>query len=450
MGCRLWSRIIHIHGFQFCKAFQFDIAYIDCSTFKYNSLLYLNFVGLYVIFAFYIAAFPSSHQTVTMQSPSNQLSIALSHLIKSAPKPQVSFVSQRYFIDEDIEKWDALCAMKMLLCLRGPTPPLPLPILEAIDVVLLYERSQKLLTFSSEILCSSAMKSQTGDVKLSVWEGDITTLTDATAIVNAANSRMLGCFQPNHKCIDNAINAAAGPRLREKCFELISEQGFMEPTGYAKVTPGYNLPAEYIIHAVGPQLTQGIEPNSQDRDDLAHCYTSCLEAAESLPASADSRKVIVFCCLSTGVFAFPQQLVAQIAVSTTKQWISTHSTTIRDIVFNVFTYTDHKIYLTILQPETSNLFLALPSPPPTIQSSTSLALASTWVSRASTLLITAGAGLSASAGLDYNSTFLFSTHLHGYTKYGFKRLYDLFCHIHWPSEQVRWGYYFHHLLMIRN
>ena len=72
-----------------------------------------------------------------------------------------------------------------------------------------------------------------------LWKGDITTLK-CGAIVNAANSQMLGCFQPCHGCIDNAIHTFAGVQLRLKCAEIIRNQGYEEPTGQAKITPAYN------------------------------------------------------------------------------------------------------------------------------------------------------------------------------------------------------------------
>lgn len=86
---------------------------------------------------------------------------------------------------------------------------------------------------------------------LYLWQGDITTL-EVDGIVNAANSQMLGCFIPNHACIDNAIHSQAGLQLRLACHQLMTEQGYLEKTGQAKITLGYNLPASYVIHTVGP------------------------------------------------------------------------------------------------------------------------------------------------------------------------------------------------------
>jgi O-acetyl-ADP-ribose deacetylase (regulator of RNase III)/NAD-dependent SIR2 family protein deacetylase len=221
-----------------------------------------------------------------------------------------------------------------------------------------------------------------------------------------------------------------------------------EPVGNAKITKGYCLPAEHVIHTVGPQLEQGKTPTETDTQELRNCYTSCLDSAEQLPALGDGRKVLAFCCISTGIFAFPQQLAAKVAVDTVREWIDHHpNTTITHIIFDVFLDADLDMYSKLLLP--SKLAPVVNSPSPNLPL-TSLHTAAAWLLQADTLIISAGAGLSASTGLDYTSTTLFSKHFHGYKKYGFRRLYDLFGPIDWPSEQVKWGYYFHHLLMIRN
>lgn len=172
--------------------------------------------------------------------PSVSLSQAVAYLTSNASTFELEYLTRRYPSSDYLETWDELSIMKMLLCHRSPTPPLPPSILSALDTVLLHERSQKLLTHSSSIQSSILLpiSGTTGikrDIKLSLWKGDITTLTQTTAIVNAANSQLLGCFVPQHKCVDNCIHAAAGPRLREECFSLMSQQGFEEPAGLAKV-----------------------------------------------------------------------------------------------------------------------------------------------------------------------------------------------------------------------
>ena len=175
-----------------------------------------------------------------------------------------------------------------------------------------------------------------------LWQGDITKLK-CGAIVNAANSQMLGCFNPCHGCIDNAIHTFAGVQLRRDCNEIMQKQGYDEPTGQAKLTLAYNLPCKYVIHTVGPivsgQLTQ------EDRDLLKSCYLSCLKLAEE--KSVDS---IAFCCISTGVFGFPQREAAQIAVDTVKEYKEESHSDIK-VIFNVFKDSDLAIYRGVLANE---------------------------------------------------------------------------------------------------
>ncbi len=176
--------------------------------------------------------------------------------------------------------------------------------------------------------------------KISLWQGDITTLK-VDAIVNAANSAMLGCFQPLHSCIDNIIHTLSGVQLRLACEKLMKEQGHEEKTGGAKITSGYNLPAKYVLHTVGPIISGRLR--QKDKDLLADCYRSCLETAVK-----NDVKSIAFCCISTGVFHFPQKEAAEIAVKTVSEALST-SDAIEKVVFNVFTDKDFEIYRKILE-----------------------------------------------------------------------------------------------------
>ena len=172
-----------------------------------------------------------------------------------------------------------------------------------------------------------------------LWQGDITTIA-CDAIVNAANSEMLGCFCPCHGCIDNAIHTFAGVQLRLKCAEIMKNQGHKEETGKAKLTPAYNLPCKYVLHTVGPivrgKLTQ------QDCDLLASCYRSCLELAEQ-----NGIKSIAFCCISTGEFHFPNVSAAEIAIKTVKDF-KRHTNSKIKVVFNVFKELDYEIYRELL------------------------------------------------------------------------------------------------------
>lgn len=174
---------------------------------------------------------------------------------------------------------------------------------------------------------------------LYLWQGDITTLR-CDAIVNAANSGMTGCYIPNHRCIDNAIHTYAGVELRLACAELMEQQGYPEPTGTAKITPAFNLPCKYVLHTVGPIIDGPV--TAQDEALLASCYRACLEKA----AEQDLESV-AFCCISTGEFHFPNNLAAQIAVRTVKEFLS-RQTSVRKVIFNVFKDLDKQIYQQLL------------------------------------------------------------------------------------------------------
>lgn len=175
--------------------------------------------------------------------------------------------------------------------------------------------------------------------KLVLWKGDITRLK-LDGIVNAANNQMEGCFVPGHHCIDNSIHTYAGVQLRYDCHQMMKNQGFLEPTGQAKITKAYNLPCQYIIHTVGP-IVRGMV-RREDEQLLASCYESCLQLAESY-----QLKSIAFCCISTGIFNFPQKRAAQIAVETVKEYLKDSS--IEQVVFNVFKEEDEKIYSDLIR-----------------------------------------------------------------------------------------------------
>lgn len=179
------------------------------------------------------------------------------------------------------------------------------------------------------------LKPVVSDERLFIWQGDITTLK-CDAIVNACNSQMLGCFSPLHACIDNFVHTYAGIQLRLEMSEIMKRQGHDEPIGQAKITSGYNLPAKYILHTVGPIIQW--EVTKEDEELLASCYRECLKLA-----AENGVESIAFCCLSTGVFRFPQQRAAEIATSTVKEFIH-HDNRIRQVVFNVFKDSDLEIY----------------------------------------------------------------------------------------------------------
>jgi len=174
-----------------------------------------------------------------------------------------------------------------------------------------------------------------------LWQGDITKL-EVGAIVNAANSQMLGCFVPCHKCIDNVIHSAAGIELREECNHYMNlkkekDRFYEEPTGSAVVTNGYNLPCKYVIHTVGPIVHSKLTDDL--KDDLYNCYHSCLQAAID-----HGIRTIAFCCISTGEFRFPNEEAAKIALKSIQEFLDFNAEKIDRIVFNVFKDVDFKIY----------------------------------------------------------------------------------------------------------
>ena len=173
-----------------------------------------------------------------------------------------------------------------------------------------------------------------------LWKGDITALK-CDAIVNAANSRLLGCFCPNHGCVDNAIHTFAGVQLRQECAEIMKAQGEEEPTGQAKITKAYNLPCKYVLHTVGPIVCGNLTQNNEER--LESCYRSCLELAHSR-----GLKSIAFCCISTGEFHFPNERAAEIAIKTVNEFKARTQSEIK-VIFNVFKDYDYEIYFRLLK-----------------------------------------------------------------------------------------------------
>lgn len=236
-------------------------------------------------------------------------------------------------IPQDIESKRRL--MRSLLNVR---PPLPIndEFLKAQNTELQKQLNEKVIVeIKNTSICAT-------NNKLRLWQGDITKLK-ADAIVNAANDRMLGCFIPLHGCIDNAIHSAAGVQLRQECHKIMLEQGHVEPIGSAQITKAYNLPAQYVIHTVGPVIDK--EVTQKDEVALAECYYSCLLLADN-----NKLESIAFCCISTGEFKFPNQRAAEIAVTSVTDYLQKHSDThIKFVIFNVFKDCDFSIYTQLLQ-----------------------------------------------------------------------------------------------------
>ena len=225
---------------------------------------------------------------------------------------------------------------RLLRSLMNLRPPMPLDpdFLAEQDALLSAETAEKGVVDGDALIPTQA------DNRLVLWQGDITRLR-ADAIVNAANSALLGCFHPCHGCIDNAIHSAAGLQLRDECFRLMEAQGHPEPNGRAKLTGGYNLPARHVLHTVGPIVRGRV--TQRDREELASCYRACLELAAERGLHS-----VAFCCISTGEFHFPNDLAAQIAVDTVSAWQRNHPQA-PAVVFNVFKDEDRALYEALLR-----------------------------------------------------------------------------------------------------
>ena len=205
--------------------------------------------------------------------------------------------------------------------------PLDAEFIRLQDEILSYERDHKIIVDVNKLTYTKNM---------SIFLGDITTLR-ADAIVNAGNSKMLGSFEPCDSSIDNVIMSAGGLQIRQELNFLMSKQNHRpEPNGTAKLTKGYNLPANYIIHTVGPMILDKV--SYRDKIDLANCYKACLNMAVE-----NNFKSIAFCCISTGQFRFPRDLASKIAVTTVSNWLKEHDYPI-NVVFCVYSDFDRKLY----------------------------------------------------------------------------------------------------------
>ena len=229
--------------------------------------------------------------------------------------------------DEESRRYFLRCLMNV----RAPRA-LPPRFVEAQDALLSAEREERGVVHVADL------PAVPGEPRLVLWQGDITRL-DADAIVNAANSALLGCFRPGHNCIGNVIHSAAGLQLREECAALMRAQGHEEPTGSAKITGGYNLPARHVLHTVGPIINGPL--TDEDREKLASCYRACLALAEE-----KGLRSVAFCCISTGVFRFPKEEAARIAVAAVREALETSA--IERVIFCVHGDENLRIYQKLL------------------------------------------------------------------------------------------------------
>ena len=184
---------------------------------------------------------------------------------------------------------------------------------------------------------------------VAIWQGDMSILA-AEAVVNPANGILLGCFLPTHKCLDNILHAQAGPRLRVACAKMKEQLKIHDDdNGQCRVTEAFSLPAKYVFHTVGPNLVEynrrgeplpPRKPTNVDRAELTSCYTTCLDTALELGV-----KSLAFCCISTGVFGYPSDEAAQLALMTTQEWMNRNAgKAVPLVIFNVFLDKDLHVY----------------------------------------------------------------------------------------------------------
>jgi O-acetyl-ADP-ribose deacetylase (regulator of RNase III) len=224
-----------------------------------------------------------------------------------------------------------------LLTTRRPGG-IPARVQACLDAILAGRARARGSVAASEILTGPGRLLSVAGTPIKVWQGDITRLA-VDAIVNAANAEILGCFRPGHACIDNAIHSAAGPRLREDCARIIEIQGHAERSGDAKITRAYNLPSRFVLHTVGPIVAAGrVRP--EDERTLVSAYQSCLDLAQATPA----LRSLALCAISTGVFGYPKDRAAEVAVRTASAWLRERPRAFDLVIFCVFSEEDRRAY----------------------------------------------------------------------------------------------------------
>lgn len=239
------------------------------------------------------------------------------------------------FDRDDLTAREALYAR---LIARSPEP-FPEGFLDELDALLTTELARRAVTEARSLPALALTAYPSLDGVASLWRGDITALS-VDAIVNAANGAMLGCFRPGHACVDNAIHAAAGPRLRDDCATIMRLQSFEEPVGAAKITRGYNLPSRFVVHTVGPAIARGEAVTDAHDEALASSYRASLDLASQV----SSIRSIAFSSVSTGVFGFPPERAARVALSAVSRWIDAHPRRFDRVVFDVFSDSDLRVY----------------------------------------------------------------------------------------------------------
>ncbi|KAJ6469135.1 hypothetical protein C8R47DRAFT_1301711 [Mycena vitilis] len=341
-----------------------------------------------------------------------------------------------HYLDPDgaLSHLEEDAAIRALLTVRDAAEgPLPENFLHAVDTILAAKLAESPLTSADSIPpLTSLFPSPSTPLppsfsRIALFRGDITRISSPRlAIANACNSVLLGCFRPNHPCVDNVIHSAAGPRLRADCYTVMQAQGSLEPDGCAKVTKAWSLPCGYVLHTVGPQLNKGERPSEEEEEALYSCYTSSLDLADEL----GTIDAVAFPCISTGLFAFPGDIAARLALRAVDEWLRAHPATSMRVILTLFLPADVANYTQALPsvfPSVAGDPLKKPRPliPPQVVQA---------IKQADAIMIRAGAGLSADAvhkelglGLDYTSPMVFSTLYPGLVRTtNMRRLYDTF------------------------
>lgn len=274
---------------------------------------------------------------------------------KSAQEQRLDFLVEQFKADsvqyKDMETPESIeekrCVLRSLMNIRLPKK-MPQQVLSVQDEYLLKRAEEKGIVRVKDVptIASALNSSHVHADALSIWQGDITRLA-CDAILNAANSQMLGCFVPMHLCIDNCIHTFAGIQLREECSRQMDQlrarygSDYEQPTAVPMLTDAYNLPAKKIIHIVGPIVRGRLSPLLEK--ELADCYRNTLNMC-----LANGLKNVALCCISTGEFHFPNERAAEIAVKTVSDWLSAHEGKIERVIFNVFKDQDREYYEKLL------------------------------------------------------------------------------------------------------
>jgi O-acetyl-ADP-ribose deacetylase (regulator of RNase III)/NAD-dependent SIR2 family protein deacetylase len=284
---------------------------------------------------------------------------------------------------------------------------------------------------------------------ISIFRGDITTLRGTrTAIVNAANDQGLGCFVPNHRCIDNVIHRRSGPRLRLACEAEMKKRGSLLSAGTpAIVTGAFHLPSQYVVHVTGPQVGKLEALTDSHRALLAKAYENSLDAAVQAGA-----KSIVFPCISTGLFGFPSVQAVPIALRTVQSWLLQHpNRTLDSVVFNTFEEKDEKLYKENIHTYFPAVAHAVSQANTVVLNSfrdNAVAVAKQWIDDADAVLICAGAGMSGNPGeMVYTNPEDFVAAYPWFVKWGYKTNYEVMGLGSDPSVPMtaKWALYAKHM-----